>query len=437
MLEKLINLLKMPVASTALMSSIAAVAQILIGFVTMPILLGYLGQEGLGLWLISLSITGIVAMVNYGLSGAMITEIARYSTENEKTQVTRQITSGLLVLGVIGLGLIVTLFLCVMLFDWHQILGVSDDISSTDVTYYMSAVALCVAIIIPFSFARFVLLGVLKGHVAYAIEILGLLVALLCLITLAWLDQPLYMLALGFHLPVPVIMFGLGGAWLAKEGYRFWRVTDLDRVMVARLWREGAKLGTGQVWISITYHSDILLIGALVGATASTEYGVIQRLFSIPLLFSATLNTALWPTLSKAHKQNDVVWVRKAFLGALAAIFAGSAVVALGFALSVDALVEFWLRQEFMIPATLVVGMAIWATLTGVTSTAGTLVKALGRTSFLTSLQSVMLVLKLALTFVLVPMIGPAGAIWATICAYVVCLVLPLSIYIPRKIFIS
>ena len=126
-----------------------------------------------------------------------------------------------------------------------------------------------------------------------------------------------------------------------------------------------------QTAYAVSAHSDLFLIGMILGAPASAAYGLARRIFSLPVILGETINHAQWPALARADAAGDREGVGRVLRWTLLA----------GSSLALATAVSMAVAYEFLI--------------------------------------------NLPLTLLLLPQIGPAGAIWGTVTGYTLALLLP------------
>lgn len=419
-----------PLSSTAVVGAVANMVRLTVSLATMPALLSYLGAERFGLWLIALSFLGIIGVVNIGMSSAIITAMGRANAgagERVENQAASAMAMALLLCLVTG-AIILPL---VVMVDWHSLFSLPAGISAQEVTELMAALAICLAIGFPARVPKFVLMGTLKGFLAHFIELLAVLAAAGALLTAIWLRQPLYILILVFLLPQSFLMLIAGGACLWRSGLSL-SPSSAEWPIVLDLLKEGAKLTFNQASVAIANHSDMVLIGLIAGAGAAAIYGVVQRLFAVPVLLVSVLNDALWPAFSKADAEGRASWVSAVFVRLLVAMITVSIICGLGTAYFFAPITHLWLGEAQDASGMLLLGTAAWAVLFAVTKTAGTLLRALRETTFLTRAMAAMALVNVPVSLVLIHEMGAAGAIWGTVVAYSLCLVIPYAIFVPR-----
>lgn len=405
----------------------------LVSIITLPALFSGFGKEGLGLWLIALSVIGMISFLNAGLSAALVTAIGRASAEAAR-DMTCQLTScaTLIALGsgaaVAAIGLPSAL-----LINWHRLLNLSPEIQPEDVSRLM--VALIITCILGFvAFVpRQVMIARQHGYIAYAVDLIGIVAGGILLLLAVHLGMALWLVALGFAAPQTLALGICGALYLRRARIPLFSRANIDKATMAMLGRESAKFSAYQASFAVSSQSDMLLIGVILGAPATAAYGIAQRIFSLPILFVTALNQALWPELARADAKREDdrvarIYSRMLYLGSGAALAA-----ALGLAMGYRQLMTLWLGSFIETDPLIIAGMICWVLVATVVNTKDTLLRARLETTFIMYGMMAMAIINICITLALLPLIGPAGAIWGSVTGYVIALLIPYSVKIRRQ----
>ena len=140
--------------------------------------------------------------------------------------------------------------------------------------------------------------------------------------------------------------------------------------------------------------------------------------------------TPLWPAFSESLARGDAQWAKATLRRAvvLAASLAVPAAVVL--ALGAQPFIRWWVGEEFVPPASLVIGLAVWVTLVAVQAPAAMLLNGAGVIKFQVVAASVMAVTNLVLSIGLAHAIGVSGPVWGSVIAHTVCSGIPLVLYL-------
>jgi O-antigen/teichoic acid export membrane protein len=415
-----------PVASTVLVNGAANVVRLSISLATIPALLRNLGQDGLGIWMIAMSSMGIIGFVNAGLASAVISGVSRATSQKGGRDArNREATSGMVLAAMCGTALIAIGLPLSSFVDWQARLSLVGNISASDVERLMGVLVVTLGVGFPSNVPKFVLLGAMRGPAAYALDLISAIISGLLLL-LAILERlPIYWLAFFFLAPQMLTLLAGGALLLRREGISFYRPRDFSFVTFRHLFREGSKLAISQAAFAISTHSDLTLIGIIAGASSAATYGVAQRLFGIPVMFAGILNDALWPALSKADAEGRAEWVRGVFMKVLLITGFLMSVMAIILLIYYDKIVFLWLKQTVTSDWPMLSGFGVCMIINMIVHTSDALLKALRKTGTIAKAMSTMMLINVVLSFLLIHAIGAAGAIWGTVIAYIICLVIP------------
>jgi O-antigen/teichoic acid export membrane protein len=244
----------------------------------------------------------------------------------------------------------------------------------------------------------------------------------------------MHILAAGFLFPQLGVLLAGGALYLKRQGIAAVRVSRVDRATFAALFREGSKLALYQASFAIACQTDLLLIGVILGAGAGAGFAVAQRVFALPIMLGAALNTALWPVFARADADGHSVWLKSAFLRLCAISVSSLSAIALCLALAYQPLVSLWLGEPFHPDPLLIAGMAFWTAVTIAAHTCDILLRAQGAVGFITKCMFVMMLVNVPLSAELIRLIGPSGAIWGTVVAFAVCLLVPYVVEIRKRL---
>lgn len=415
------------VATTTLTASISKLARMGLSLVTLPLLLGQFGSEGLGVWLVVISLQGLFGFVASGFCSSTTTAIARAQGAKDSS-VLLSVYSSAFFLALSTSVLILTVGLIpISLVDWHEILNVGRGMEPSNVSALVVVVFVGIAFNFLASFPQSVLMGTGEGYAFYVSDLLGVLCSAAGLIVATALKQPIYVVAgafLGLQLLVP---FAGGLLWLTirlRGGLR-WSYVDAD--VCRRLMRQGTTLTLHQAAFSLASQSDLVLIGLLKGPSAGTAYGIAQRLFAIPFLVLGTLADAMWPMFARAHARGSHGWLARSFVALVASLGVLSATAAATILLTYSDITRAWLGSDMPKDLPLIAGAAVICVLQVVLHVCSVLLQSLERTKFIAVAMLAMAIINVPVSAFLVSRWGASGAVWGSVIAYTFCLAIPYS----------
>lgn len=416
------------VSLTAIAGLLAQAARPLISLLTLPILLSRLGEVGLGVWMIALSLMGLIGFVSAGLSASVITAIGRASSEPSGTELQRLVTSAAMISIAWGAVLLIVLCPFASSLDWATLLNLGDERMGEEVSSLMTVLVIMLSFGLVANVPRQIMVGRMHGYIAHGVDFLGVVLGAASLIVALCFHAPLWLLGLAFIGPSILTLFVSGLIYLHFATIPFLSLANFEWPTFKALSRESFRMAGYQGAYAISSQSDLILIGMVLGAPASVAYGVAQRVFAFPILLSATVNYAQWPAMAKADAGGDNALVGKMFRRTLLFNSGAAFVAASAVALAYDPLIKFWLGTAVDTDSLILLGMVCWVLIATMANTCDSLLRARQQTRFLMTSMVWMAVLNITITLALLPLIGPSGAIWGTVTGLFFALLVPYSV---------
>lgn len=416
------------VKATALAGLLAQVGRPLVSLVTLPLLLSHLGQGGLGVWMVALSMMGLVTFISGGLSASVVTAIGRAYVDPTGERARRLTSAATLIAAFWGLIVLVVAVPAALLVDWVWLLGLGAKPSGEDVGKLMVVLAVMLAVGILAAVPRQVMFGRLHGYLAHALDFAGVVAGAIGLIFGLHFDAPLWLLGAAFLCPSVLTQFVGGLVYLARAGVPLCTRENVDWDTLQTLGRDSLQMAAYHGAYSVSSQSDLFLIALFLGAPASAAYGIAQRVFSLPILVAATVNHAQWPSLARVDAAGEHADVALLFGRTLTIGSGGATIAAAAFAFSYEPLIRAWLGRYVETDPLILAGMVAWVLVATLVTTCDTLLRARQETAFLMRWMIAMAAVNIVTTLLLLPRIGSAGAIWGSVIGYTVALLGPYSI---------
>lgn len=413
------------VVATASSSMALNAIRALISLITVPIILHGYGEAGLSIWLLLLSLIGLLSYFSSGLSSATITAIGGIGLD-QRAEVAKQIIAAFL-LSVIMAGLyLVIFFLLFSLLDVYALLNVEDVLGRRQFDAMIVILAISIAAQQVLFTPKFALIGLGEGYKGIASEAAGRILSCAVIAGLAMVRADLKWLVAAF-IVIPALASGIIGVFALRSRWRDGAGQLRGAVAELRdLGREAFRLAMAQASFALSTHSDITLISILAGPLAGVGYGVAQRLFAAPLLCMQAVSMALWPEISRAYAAGNRRWIKAvADKGTQLSVIMSIASAATLF-LFYEPITRLWLGEKAVgMDVWLVLGMAAWLVLTGFNVAQGTILRAMKETRLLLWSTVAMAGVNILVSIFLIKRIGAAGAIWGTAIAILLCFIVP------------
>jgi len=114
---------------TAAMSAFAKLISVSVGFITVPIVLKYLGQERYGIWMTINSLFAMMAFADFGIGNGILNSITKLSGKDDLKNIQAFVSSGCVALLFIAVAFCLLLIGLHRSFDWASFFNVQSPIA--------------------------------------------------------------------------------------------------------------------------------------------------------------------------------------------------------------------------------------------------------------------------------------------------------------------
>jgi O-antigen/teichoic acid export membrane protein len=194
----------------------------------------------------------------------------------------------------------------------------------------------------------------------------------------------------------------------------------------------GALFFVLQLVVAVAYTSDSIVIAQLLGASAVATYAVPEKLFSLVSLSLGMVLAPLWPAYGEAIARGDAAWVRNTLKRTMWFSFGLSGVASLLLVWLGPALLGLWVGTGVNPALQLMLALAVWKVIEAVSGALAMFLNGARVIALQVLIASSTAVLALGLKLALVPHLGIAGAVWATVIAYILFALIPYAVLIPK-----
>lgn len=345
-------------ALAAVTAAASKVAIVVANLAIMPLMLSHLGLERYGIWLTLQSLLGMVALVDLGIPNAAQNAMTSAAARRDLQRLGNLASTALALLCGISATILAAVFASWWALPWQTLLPAGDGRTSNEVAIGAAVFAAAFALSGPLGFVESVSAAFQQasiGNLARTAAAVGALAAtwlavaagasfeVVCIATvspllLAWAGA--WAVALSMHPEVhvrPGVVSAQTGSSLLRSGLAFYGI---------------------QVCAVLGFGIDSILLSALSGPAAVTQYAVPQRIFSLVLVAATVCLAPLWPAYADARARSDQPWISHTLKFSLAATMLLASVAALAVALTLPWLMKNWLGGAVAASPLMVAGLA-------------------------------------------------------------------------------
>jgi O-antigen/teichoic acid export membrane protein len=391
---------------------LAYLVDALLGVIMLPFNLSHLGMAAYGLWVLTTSITAYFSMLDLGYGGALVRFVAQYRARRDSASLNEILSTLSLVYTAIGA--LTYTGVAIIAFNLHLISTLTPEqvaISRTLLLIVGANVAL------RFLFAVFgsVIVGFQRYHLNNMTSIAtSLVVAVANVVVLLSGYGVVALVAVTTAVRILALLVYRLNAYRVYPGLSInWKLFSLNRLReisgfsVFMLVLDGA--------YKLNYSTDVLVIGAFIGAPAVALWAPAQRLSEMTLRLSNQLSEALFPIVVDCEAAQRAARLRTVFVQGTRLSLATVVPIAGGLALLAHPLLTAWISPSFVQIATIVQILAVVVIVRVGSSTASIVLKGAGMHKRLTMLVSATAIANIVLSIALVPRFGLMGVAIGTL----------------------
>ena len=411
-----------------LTGSTAAMVKIftsLIGLVTVPLTVNYLGSERYGVWMTMSSFLALMSFADMGLGNGLVNSIAKAFGANNKKMALKAISSTFVLLSTISIILLLVFNTIYPHVSWHKIFNAQSEIAVAESGPAIYVFTIIFFINLPLGIIRRIQDGYQEGYKFQRIMVIGSLFSLSGLLLCIKMEGGLPYLVMAFlggnlmaTLINGAILFGYQRRDLLPN------LTSVDIKFGISLIKTGFIFFLLQVFTLVGNSSDNIIIAHFIGPSSVAEYEIVKKLFFLTMLTQFIIQP-LWPAFGEAMVSGDYKWAQSTLQKAIKIGSISSALLALPMLIFGKTIISVWVGEEFVPSWSLMTGFyffIIFANYGGVMSTflnSGPLLKKQLLIIGLSSVSSVILKIILSNT------LGVSGIIWATTISYSIFYLIP------------
>jgi O-antigen/teichoic acid export membrane protein len=385
---------------------LAYLVDAIVGVVMLPFNLAHLGMAAYGLWMLTTSFTAYFAMLDLGYGGALVRFVAQYRARRDARALNEVLSTFSVVYTAIGA--LTYLLVLAIAFNMDLFTSLTPEQAATSRT-----ILLIIGANVALRFVVGVYGGVIVGFQRYHLNNVTSIVTSLAVaaanvivlldghgvVALVAVTTAVRMVALlVYRLNAYRVFPGLAISWKLFSRERLREVSGFSVFMLL--------LDTAY---KVNYSTDVLVIGAWIGAPAVALWAPAQRLSELTLKLSNQLSEALFPIVVDCDAGQRAARLRTVFVHGTRLSLATVLPIAGGLAMLAHPLLAAWIGPSFTTTATIVQILAFVVIVRVGSSTSTVVLKGGGLHQRLTLLIGGMAAANLALSIVLVRPLGLIG----------------------------
>jgi O-antigen/teichoic acid export membrane protein len=421
------------IAWSTLLASAGKVISVGTGFISVPLVIGYLSSDQYGMWLTMSSLVAVLGPLDLGIGLGLLTILSDADGRGDRDTARRAVATSLTMLLTIAAAVMIVFVAAYAFIPWRQVFNVKDVAAIGDAGPATAVLVTSFALGLPLGIVGLIQLAHQSNYISSAWAIAGNLGSLAAIVIVVHLHASLPVLAVALTgvgllaaLLNGAVLFGHQRPWLRPH------LGDVERKLMRPLLRVGGLFMILQIAGLVSYQLDNFVIAQIMGAASVQEYAVPLKLFSLaPTLLSFAL-VPLWPAYREALARGDWPWISRTLRRSVLLAAAVNIPSAVFLFFAGPLVLHVWVGDAVHPTFILLLGLGLFVIMNTLNGPLAMLLNGANAMGFQAVCATLMAVGNVTISILLVQRIGVSGAVWGSVIAQLVFVLVPSVWYVPR-----
>lgn len=397
-------------------SFLAKGISLLVSFISVPLLLSYLGKDSYGIWLTIFSVISWMSFFDLGLGNGLRNHLTHSFAEKDYKKAQQYISTAYWLLGGFIVVCIAILQVGVFFVDWHKVFKPTIHLNEN----LSSIVSICLwgfGVLLVLRLLVSIMQSTKQTGLGDLLLAVSSFLSLVLIFILTYFESTtkLYAVAYIFSWSTPIVLLLYSIYYfISKNNFLRPRFGDIRKSLAKDIFGLGIEFFIAQFLVLILNQSSNIIITQILSPSDVTVYFIPMRLFSVFSIIMGLLSTNLLPYFTEANAKKDFLKIKminvKLFklLGVLILIFS----VVLIFSKSI---IKIWTANQIEIPFELVALHFLLVIIGGINSVFATMLNGIGKIKVQLPIFLIAVILFIPLALFLGKKFGLCGIVGATI----------------------
>ncbi len=409
------NILKNIVASFAIKG-----VNIAVGFLIVPVTLGYVSTELYGIWLTLSSVMTWFFFFDMGLTTGLKNKLAEAISLHDYKKGRSLVSTTYGVLFLLMIPLCLLLLVSISYFDWCAFLNINIS--------YQDEIRRTLYVLTGFFFLQMILntLGTVvsafqKTALSSLFTMLGQVLALVIIFTLTKLAPPSLVALCIAYMGAPIVVLLVASIYMYNSRFKIVAPSShyFDRRYIKELLGIGLKFFLIQIQIIVLYQSTNIIISHLSNPETVAQYNTAYRYVTAAEMLFAIILTPIWPSFTEAYTKRDFDWMKSIYIK-LTKVY-GFIVLMIIFMIACSPFVyDIWLGDKITIPLAMTISIGVYTLIHSWVSLQTYMINGVGSIKLQVYVTLIGLIVHIPLSFFIGKYVGALGVVYSmTIIAFV------------------
>lgn len=325
-------------------------------YLTVPILLDYLGVEYYGVWATIFTILNAAYFMDLGISLGVKNKLTEALAKNEQVEAKIYVSTAYFSIGFISL-----LILCIGLFfvfnmEMQKIFNTTISERELKITMAISIVLVVLSVVL--NIYKSLLQAFQKTFkVELAMAIYQGLVFLQILLLPYFVNHSLIMIGVIYGASNILIAVVFSVIFFYKNRELIPSIAYFKMDKIKEILGLGINFFIIQIALIIILTTDNVIITYLIGPESTASYSIVNKVYQPFIILSTFIFSPLWTLYTNAYYNKDYVWIKNTFIR-LSQLFIVLLLVLIVLYFSFDWIIKLWIHEPLVYSRALLVGFS-------------------------------------------------------------------------------
>lgn len=287
---------------------------IIISLILVPLTIGYVSSELYGIWLTIVTVISWANLFDFGFGNGVRNKIADSIAQGDWLKARKYVSTAYFYFTIVFVPLSILFFFLCPYIDWASLLNVNNEHQEL-IILVMRIVILffCISLIV--NIQNTVLRALQLNALGSGFGALGQVLVLIVTYILTKITEP-SLVYLAFTISgCPILVNLVCTFWLFGHKYKQLKpsIKSIDTSLVKDVMNLGLKFFIIQIAVLILYQTMNIIISHVAGPEAVTEYNVVYKYISIPMMATSMMVDPFWSAFTDAYAIKDYGWMQRSY----------------------------------------------------------------------------------------------------------------------------
>ena len=384
---------------------------IVISLLLVPLTIGYVSSELYGIWLTLVTVISWVGLFDLGFGNGLRNRVAECIALEDWQKARSYISTAYVYFTLIFVPVALLFNMVCGYIDWPTLLNVSVEYQALLVKV-MRIVIVFFALNMVVKIQSTVLASLQLNALSGFFDMISQVVILIATYILTITTEPSLVFLAWVISASPVVVSLLVSLWLYGIKYRKLCPSLLlvDKSLVGSVMNLGVKFFIIQIAVLVLYQTINVIISNVAGPESVTEYNVVYRYISLPLMATSMVVAPFWSAFTDAYTLKDYDWMQRSYGKLMKMVMLALAVLVLLIAFY-PIFFKYWIGDKVEVHHTMVVVVAVYVFIMIWNNIHSALINGTGKITLTLYSTIVCIVFNIPLAFALGRLWGAAGVI--------------------------